>query len=248
MFSDKVCKNIGNYVYRLIDPRNGETFYVGKGKGNRVFAHIQEAVKISGDVSKKLARIRAIQRAGLKVTHVIHRHEIPDEAVDHVEAAIIDAYPGLTNIQGGYGSDSFGPMHAEEIKQKYELPELEFNPPHKLILLNINMTAEETGQTDLYDQTRYAWRISKERAQQTDYVLSVVRGIVKQAFVAEEWLPVNEANFPNFTINQQDKDRFGFVGHVAPKHIIERYVGKYGKRISNPEMKHVQNPVAYWPR
>ncbi len=39
-FSPEVIKELGHYVYRLIDPRNGETFYVGKGKGNRVFHHI----------------------------------------------------------------------------------------------------------------------------------------------------------------------------------------------------------------
>ena len=38
-FSAGVDEKIGNYVYRLIDPRNGETFYVGKGKGNRIFSH-----------------------------------------------------------------------------------------------------------------------------------------------------------------------------------------------------------------
>jgi hypothetical protein len=45
IFSETVCNSLGNYVYRLIDPRNGETFYVGKGKGNRVFAHIQGELK-----------------------------------------------------------------------------------------------------------------------------------------------------------------------------------------------------------
>ena len=40
-FSDAVSQKLGNYVYRLIDPRNGEAFYVGKGKGNRVFAHVR---------------------------------------------------------------------------------------------------------------------------------------------------------------------------------------------------------------
>ena len=33
-FTHEVCEKIGYYVYRLVDPRNGQTFYVGKGKGN----------------------------------------------------------------------------------------------------------------------------------------------------------------------------------------------------------------------
>lgn len=38
-FPPDVARKLKTYVYRLIDPRNGETFYVGKGQGNRVFAH-----------------------------------------------------------------------------------------------------------------------------------------------------------------------------------------------------------------
>ena len=47
-FSDEVSKKLGYYVYRLIDPRNGDTFYVGKGIGNRIFAH---ALNASADVN-----------------------------------------------------------------------------------------------------------------------------------------------------------------------------------------------------
>ena len=44
-FSAEVCGAIGYYVYRLVDPRDGSTFYVGKGKGNRVFDHVKQALK-----------------------------------------------------------------------------------------------------------------------------------------------------------------------------------------------------------
>ena len=44
-FTPEVIEKLNYYVYRLIDPRNGQTFYIGKGKGNRVFAHVNEALK-----------------------------------------------------------------------------------------------------------------------------------------------------------------------------------------------------------
>jgi hypothetical protein len=43
-FSNEVASQLNYYVYRLIDPRNGQTFYVGKGKGNRLFHHVQCAI------------------------------------------------------------------------------------------------------------------------------------------------------------------------------------------------------------
>ncbi|MBQ5524797.1 MAG: GIY-YIG nuclease family protein, partial [Paludibacteraceae bacterium] len=46
-FSPDVQAKIGYYVYRLIDPRDYSTFYVGKGKGNRVFEHAKAAIKFS---------------------------------------------------------------------------------------------------------------------------------------------------------------------------------------------------------
>ena len=32
------------YVYNLIDPRNNSIFYVGKGKGNRMYKHEQYTI------------------------------------------------------------------------------------------------------------------------------------------------------------------------------------------------------------
>ncbi|MGB9141561.1 MAG: hypothetical protein WCB71_05125, partial [Aestuariivirga sp.] len=66
-FSDEVASKLGYYVYRLIDPRYGETFYVGKGKGNRMFSHVRdEAGNDSDDLSDKLSRIRQIRVAGFE--------------------------------------------------------------------------------------------------------------------------------------------------------------------------------------
>jgi uncharacterized protein len=51
-FSKAVCERIGSYVYILKDPRNGNIFYVGKGKRNRVFQHLNCALVNSTDNDK----------------------------------------------------------------------------------------------------------------------------------------------------------------------------------------------------
>ena len=62
-FPPGVEKRLNWYVYRLIDPRNGETFYVGKGRGNRIFAHVKDALSLAKDEKEndlKLQRIKEI--------------------------------------------------------------------------------------------------------------------------------------------------------------------------------------------
>ena len=58
MFTKCVAGQLKHYVYRLIDPRNGETFYIGKGTGNRGFAHAKGEIGADADLlSKNLQRI-----------------------------------------------------------------------------------------------------------------------------------------------------------------------------------------------
>ena len=245
-FSASVCRELGNYVYRLIDPRNGETFYVGKGQNNRVFDHVSAAVELEDHEdasSAKLKRIHDIRRSGLNVVHVIHRHGIADSAIFEVEAALIDAYPGLANVAGGHGSNDRGPMHSSEIIDQYDLPVIDWEPAHKLVLINVNKF-DVSGLEQLYDQVRFSWKISKNRAARADFVLAVVRGVVVGAFVADRWGPATFANFPEIAC--EAPERQAFEGRPAPNEIWELYVGERGKRIALPELRHVQNPIRYW--
>ena len=106
-FPAGVSEQLRWYVYRLIDPRNGETFYVGKGQGDRIFAHAKGLLDGGEEniADPKLQRIREINAAGLEAGHVIHRHGIETARIAYeVEAALIDAYPGLENKVRGHGS------------------------------------------------------------------------------------------------------------------------------------------------
>ncbi|MDE3808845.1 hypothetical protein I7I49_00935 [Sinorhizobium meliloti] len=250
-FPEEVCRKLGNYVYRLIDPRNGETFYVGKGRNNRVFDHAAGLPDVDeGDsqaLGSKLDRIRTIKSAGLEVLHVIHRHEIPDAAIFEVEAALIDAYPGLTNLQGGHYSSDRGPMNHLELIDKYSLPEFPPKPEHRLILINVNKLEDRFDRRAIYNLVRYCWRISKTRAEQAEYVLAVVRGVVVGAFKPARWMPAKPENFPDIPYaDGSEVHRVGFTGEEAPPDVWELYVGARGKRITDAQLKHVQNPVRFW--
>lgn len=72
-FSEDVIQQIKYYVYRLIDPRNGQTFYVGRGCGNRVFDHAKYAKSDEGEtIRSKNQIITAIKEEGLEVIHIIY--------------------------------------------------------------------------------------------------------------------------------------------------------------------------------
>ena len=243
-FSEKVATKLGNYVYRLIDPRNGATFYVGRGRGNRVYSHAagqQVKTKSQDDEALKLKTIRAIKNAGFQVQHVIHRHGMSEDAAKEVEAALIDAYPGLTNIQGGCDNDR-GVMHAAEIVRFFEAPEAEFR--HKLILITVNKTS---GEEELIDAVRYAWKIDPLRADKAEYVLAVRRGLIIGAFEVEgKWLPATTEYFPPFSsVGRKGprKGRYGFRGHDAPSEVSRLYVQK---RVPSEFRKRgAANPIRY---
>ena len=238
-FPPEVVDKLKTYVYRLIDPRNGETFYVGKGKGNRVFAHI-EAKLGDDDPNNKLRRIRQIRLAGFEVAHVIHRHGMDDKTAYEVEAALMDAYPGLTNIAGGHGNTEYGVMHAEEIIRRYTAEPAEFH--HRAMLISVNRSAAENS---LYEATRFAWKVNVKRAERAEVILATLQGMIVGAFVASAWLPADAGYFPG---REDIPGRLGFVGEEAPIELASLYVGKrvpddYRKRGSaNPVKYHV--PVA----
>lgn len=241
-FPPEVSRQLKTYVYRLIDPRNGETFYVGKGRGNRVFAHIRAERDLQGDeVNNKLRRIREINLAGLEVGHVIHRHGMDEPTALEVEAALIEAYPGLTNIAGGYGSTDFGVMHAREINRRYSAKPAVFR--HRALLISVNKSAADAS---LYEATRYAWKISRKKAMQAEVILPTLQGLIVGAFIADDWLEATPENFPGRAIPDGDESkprRLGFVGTDAPEALQKLYVGK---RVPDEYRKRgAANPIRY---
>jgi len=159
-----------------------------------------------------------------------------DATAFEVESALIDAYPGLTNVAGGIGGNAFGAMHAQEIIREYTAEPAVFF--HNVLLISVNRSA--VAESSLYEATRYAWKVSRAKAQKADVILATVQGVIRAAFVADEWLEATSANFPG---RQDSPGRFGFKGHEAPDDIQKLYLGK---RIPDEYRKRgAANPIKY---
>lgn len=224
-FPPGVIPHLKWYVYRLIDPRSGETFYVGKGRGDRIFEHAKGALAATGEEDfpdLKINRIRAIWAAGLDVGHVIHRHGIEDESVAfQIEAALIDAYPGLSNEVTGHGSDDYGCRHVEQIIAEYAAEP--FEPMEPLILISIAKSYDEEERS-VYDAVRGVWKINPQKAQSFKLLLAHRRGVVVGAFRPDNWVPATRTNFP--WLSEDVPGRVGFTGRPAEQAAQDAYMRK----------------------
>lgn len=215
MFSLDVINQLDNYVYRLIDPRDFQTFYVGRGKGNRVFAHAKGELKFEGEEDKlttKLQQIRDIRLSNKEVICVIHRHGLTLEQAMEVESALIDCYPGLTNLISGYGSDR-GVITADDLQKSFGCPI--FTEPdgiEYIIIKTSNNAILVNG--NLYEATRRAWRANLKHAQKVKFVLSVIGGIVREVYEVGEWYQ-----------SAEDEGRIEFHGKPADNEIANHFKG-----------------------
>ena len=240
MFTPEVIEQLQYYVYRLIDPRNGQTFYVGKGKGNRLFAHVNDALKNydgvsyadaeEDDISSKIQQIRDIRQAGLEVIHVIQRYGLTENEAFEVEAALIDCYAGLTNIQGGHDMER-GVNNAEVLQRvlSYEIFDDIEGLKYCLIKINDYWLGERGS---VYETVRKHWKVNLNRISRIPYVLAVHKGVVIEVFKADLWYVAPEV-----------PDRCMFDGKIASEDIRKLFVNK---RVPKHYMKKgMASPVLY---
>ncbi|MBO7203868.1 MAG: endonuclease [Bacteroidales bacterium] len=204
-FSQKAQEELKYYVYCLVDPRDRKIFYIGKGVGNRVFAHAYAALESENLITDKLDKIREIISSGYKVHHYIIRHKLTEEDALTVESVLIDflTYQDfnteslLTNIVAGHHQWDEGIKTVEEINQLYDCQPLKLKEGHQLLMVNLNRTYHVRTvdgmkvRPDLYDATRQSWHINKANADQIDYLLGVYKGVVRCVIKpTTEWLLV----------------------------------------------------------
>lgn len=137
----------------------GEVFLIGKGTGNRIFAHLNAALALP-DASDKLERIRKYFVEGNEVL-IQSSAWITEKEAFEVESALIDfvGSGGLTNLVQGHGSDDRGQMSVVEVIAKYDAPDVEILEPVSTITVN-RLFRRGIEAAELYEATRGNWELA----------------------------------------------------------------------------------------
>lgn len=188
-FQPAVIEALKYYVYCLVNPRDNKIFYIGKGKGNRVFQHAKDSLN-ENDQSLKLDIIRSILREGKQVGLFILRHNLTEETAFVVESVLIDLLTyqkfnktnQLANIVAGHHQWDEGIKSIEEINAIYNCDKIDVNNGDTLLLVSLNRSfnqAKADGvyrRVDIYEATRKYWdNISPKRAPNIRYVLVYIK-------------------------------------------------------------------------
>lgn len=216
-FSSKCIEELDYYVYALVDPRTDKVFYIGKGRGNRVFDHCNFAIQNEDAESLKLNLIREIIAEGQKVKHYILRHKLTEKESFLVESVLIDflSYPEfnneslLTNIASGHHQWDRGIKTVEEVETTYDCNEIVVNPKDHILLVSLNRTFDlarkRNDDIDIYGITCRSWLVAPYKAPKIDYVLGVYRGVVRSVVKVKGYSWVKDA---------KNRDRCAFEGEL----------------------------------
>ena len=98
------------YVYELIDPRFNLTFYVGKGRGNRVYFHLSEKSRAKSDNPRKFNKIQKIREEGYEPeVKIVEYFENENDAyiyeeflIQKYEAPFLKQYPSRIRLSENY--------------------------------------------------------------------------------------------------------------------------------------------------
>jgi len=245
MFDEKTQQYLKAYVYMLIDPRDNTPFYIGKGNNNRVFEHLNCAIKNIEESNLKYEQIQHILNSNKKVKHLIIRHGLTDDEAFDVECALIDSFQyfgfSLSNIVSGHNSIEKGLMTSDEVIALYNAKPLE-ELESDCIIININRTyRRHSGIDAIYNATKETWRM-KNPINKIAYVLSEYHGLIVEVFKVNEWYKKKRKTKHKNEQDRKEYDGYGFNGTIAENEIRIKYLNR---SIAHLKKKGAANVIRY---
>lgn len=227
-FNSKLFKTLNYYVYRLIDPRDNKTFFIGVGKNNDLFDHINDAIKINENnifenyeddsfYDLKYPLIKEIYSRGLDVEYEILKFGLELKEANLLRDILIKLFDVdmNKNVIDDYSKvylDSIANSKGSIKLNTSEYKDSEENPKYILFKVRDEVIKEKGNR---YEATRSNWRINTRVAKKYEYALSVSEGIVFEVYKINEW--VKEVGI---------KRRYKFIGEVASDDVRNIFIGK----------------------
>ncbi len=226
-----------SYVYVYTDPRNGEAFYIGKGRGNRAFSHLDE----TGETAK-IARIVAIRKSGAEPRIDILRYGMTSDESSLVEATVIDllGLSHLANAVRGNHRTSSGRVSSKDLITLLTAKPAKIKEKAVLIIINrlyrSDMTAEE-----LYEATRGIWKIGPKR-NKAELAMAVYQGIIREVYKVKRWVPAGTQRYKTRDSRGFKRSgRWEFEGEIAHD-IRDKYIDLSVRQLLGVKS---QNPIRY---
>lgn len=172
------------YVYVYSDPDTRQPFYVGKGRGNRVQAHMDFDVP----EREKQAKIDRLRRQGRDPIIEIMQWGLSEKAAFAAEAALIQliGLDQLSNMQSGRGTVKLHADFIEFIRDKKPLVISPRKGEEMLIISANGFYRSGMSRFELYDAVRGNLPVSKDRVESCRRVLVVWRGYVIDVYTDPE--------------------------------------------------------------
>ncbi|AOW93126.1 hypothetical protein BFN03_11975 [Rhodococcus sp. WMMA185] len=209
-FSKRVAEELGTYVYALVDPRSRSVFYVGTGRGNRVYGYVWEALAENehrqtledsepdgAEVrAATIARIRQIYDSGLEVEHYVVAHRVPDSG--RIADAVQDGLIGALGLMEGSvvanvasGARKHRAIPIDDLVLQYEaepVPKL----PTPCVVLEVPETSRRgVTSEEVYELSRGPWEAGSAVRNTEDIpVIVFADNIVRAAYRANSWSSV----------------------------------------------------------
>ena len=171
-----MSKNKDYYVYVYSHPDTRQPFYVGKGRGGRVRAHLDFEVP----EREKQEIIDRLHKQGREPIVEIMQWGLSEEAAFAAEAALIQliGLDQLTNEQSGRGTYK---LHADFIEYIRDKKPLRISPRkgEEMLILSANgYYRDGMSRFELYDAVRGDIHVAKDRVENCRRILVLLNGYV----------------------------------------------------------------------
>jgi len=227
-FDKMTAAKLKHYVYTYSDPRKGreKVFYVGQGKNNRCFEHLDNEKN-----AEFQDRVKAIKSEGLEPLIDILADGLSNDQASAIEAAIIETC-GVNNLINKVRGKELRKRSVEDVIREHNveavnLDNLAFND----LAISVNSTypsIDSHNPFELYEITRAAWYFGNlpheaQNANETPYAVAVFKNHVVEVYEIAAWFSADSIMHSR---GYEDSSRLAFVGKFAGNCIREIFIDK----------------------